>query len=452
MQIHLEELTGGRAPFVAGTFFDLATVGYEQAEYAMTGSACAYARADAGVSVVEEAEFVTRLLVYRPADRGRFDGTVVVEWLNVSGGLDAAPVWLVAHRELIRRGAAWIGVSAQHVGVHGGASVIDVGASLSLVALDPERYGGLRHPGDRFSYDIFTGVAEVARGGPGTILAGLPIERVLAVGESQSAYRLTTYLNVVDHLAAAYDGFLVHARGGTAAPLDDLGDPLQIREGPPTPFREDLRVPVLCVQAETDLITLGYANARQDDGDRLVVWEVAGASHADVYTFVAGFADDGLQPIEDLARAWQPTAEVVGQRLDEAVNVGPQHYVVQAAIRALDAWVRGSARPPAAPPLQLEGAGFACDADGNALGGIRTPHVDVPVALLSGLGNGGSPLAFLSGRTVPFTQEQLAARYGTKARFAEEFAASATAAAEAGFLLHDDVPEIVAVAAANVEL
>ena len=45
--------------------------------------------------------------------RKKFNGTVVVEWLNVSGGVDAAPDWTFAHTELIREGYAWVGVSAQ---------------------------------------------------------------------------------------------------------------------------------------------------------------------------------------------------------------------------------------------------------------------------------------------------------------------------------------------------
>jgi len=44
---------------------------------------------------------------------------VIVEWLNVSGGVDAAPDWIQGHVELIRDGFAWIGVSAQFVGVEG---------------------------------------------------------------------------------------------------------------------------------------------------------------------------------------------------------------------------------------------------------------------------------------------------------------------------------------------
>lgn len=444
-------LTGGGGPFVAGTSFDLGAVGYEQAEFALSLRARAFAPGPDGPEVVEEADVTTRLLVHRPVDPAAFDGTVVVEWLNVSGGLDAAPLWLFTHRELLRRGAAWVGVSAQRVGVHGGDGVLGMPTS-ALVDLDPARYGGLHLPGDRFSYDVFTAAGRVARSGEGTSLEGLPIERVLGVGESQSAFRLTTYVNEVDPQEQAFDGYLVHARGGSAAPFHDGGDVRQLTHGSAVPFRDDLRVPVLCVQAETDLVTLGYREARQDDGERLVVWELAGCSHADAYTFAAGFADDGRLPIEDLARAWRPTRDLFGQQLDEAVNVGPQHYLVQAALRALERWVAEGVRPPASPRLVLEGNGFATDELGNALGGIRTPHVDVPVAVLSGLGNGGSPLAFLAGCTKPFPRQRLVELYGTRAEYVERFRASAEQAVAAGFLLEEDLEEIVAIAAANVDL
>lgn len=66
------------------------------------------------------------------------------------------------------------------------------------------------------------------------------------------------------------------------------------------PFHGDLHVPVMCVEAETDLIVLGYLPARQPDDDRLVTWEIAGTAHADVYTFGAGMIDTGAVPIAEL--------------------------------------------------------------------------------------------------------------------------------------------------------
>ncbi|NED66861.1 hypothetical protein G3I15_38625, partial [Streptomyces sp. SID10244] len=85
----------------------------------------------------------------------------VVEWLNVSSGSDAAPEYTYLAEELVRGGYAWVGVSAQYTGVMGGSGSVDgLGESTTatLAAKDPERYSGLHHPGDAYSYDLFGAV------------------------------------------------------------------------------------------------------------------------------------------------------------------------------------------------------------------------------------------------------------------------------------------------------
>ena len=111
-------------------------------------------------------------------------------------------------------------MSAQRIGVEGGDILVEVpeaqarGLGQGLRRMDPERYGDLHHPGDAFAYDIFT---QVARGLRSPVeldpLDGLEVERVLAVGESQSAFTLTTYVNGVQPLTEQFDGFLIHSRG-----------------------------------------------------------------------------------------------------------------------------------------------------------------------------------------------------------------------------------------------
>jgi hypothetical protein len=442
------QITGDKPPFLLGTSFELGPLGYIEAEYALSWSASAFERTASGVKAAERAEFSTRLLIRRPADTAAFNGTVWVEWLNVSGGADTAAEWLMAHTELIRGGAAWVGVSAQQLGVSGGTGLMGF-ASPGLAGVDPERYGGLHHPGDRFSYDIFSLAGDAVRSGVGTIMEDLAVERVLAMGESQSAFRLATYINEVDAAARVYDGFLVHARGGSVAPLGDDGSAASPRDGDPVPFRDDPRVPVLCVEAETDLVTLGYHRARRDDAERLVTWEVAGTSHADIYTLVAGAVDTGRLPAADLAPLWRPVTDLRAGNVDKPVNAGAQHYVLNAAMSWLDRWTRDGARPPAASPLQMRDGQFLTDEAGNVLGGVRTPHVDAPVAVLSGLGNSGGPVAFLAGTTTPFSAEALRARYPTPAAYLEQFGAATAKAVAAGFLLAADAGEITEIAAIN---
>src|SRR5881397_2997100 len=113
---------------------------------------------------------------------------------------------------------AWVGVSAQAVGVEGGGGILP-GIDLHLKQVNPARYGSLVHPGDTFSYDMFSQAGQAIRRSPDVLLGGLRPKQLLAVGESQSAHRLVTYIDAVHPGAGIYDGFLVHSRGGDAAPL-----------------------------------------------------------------------------------------------------------------------------------------------------------------------------------------------------------------------------------------
>ncbi len=287
-EIAVSPATGGSgAPFVASTGFDLAEVGYTQAEYFVAGTANAFVNvgelgADGQWTVepAASAAYKTRIVVYRPIDAANFNGTVIIEWLNVSGGLDAAPDWISAHTELTRAGYAWVGVSAQKVGIDGGPAVVGV-ISLPLKTVDPARYGSLLHPGDSFSYDMFSQAAQAVLH-PTAIkpLGDLSVQRVLGAGESQSAFRFVVYINAIHPRTHLFDGYLVHSRGAIAAPLSEAPQPAITTPGA-APIRADLDVPVMIFETESDVTFLGYSNARQADSERVRVWEVAGTSHAD---------------------------------------------------------------------------------------------------------------------------------------------------------------------------
>lgn len=418
--------------------FAPASIGYSIDEYFLSGRAVSAASA-------EEADYVTRIVVLMPHAHA-FNGTVLVEWLNVSGGIDAPAIWRMASREITRSGFGYVAVSAQRVGVEGGVSLL--GADMSLKTQNPQRYSRLDHPGDAYSYDIFTQVGRLLKDGG---LDGVAPTSVLAIGESQSAMFLTTYVNEVDPEAAVYDGFLVHSRFGNAAPLDGRS---AIASTDAAPYRDDLRVPVLTVITETDLLdgrVLGYHQAWQPDGERSRTWEIAGAAHADNYVIRVGFLDSGSLPPADLAAAFAPTKQLLGHELSYFINFGPQHhYVLQAALAGLDAWVRSGEAVPSAERLQLDGnqpPGLVVDANGLACGGVRTPWVDVPVARTSGVAPGESPMSFLFGSGELFDADTLTRLYpGGRAQYEELFSASLDAAIASGFLLPVDRAEILAIA------
>jgi hypothetical protein len=215
-------------------------------------------------------------------------------------------------------------------------------------------------------------------------------------------------------------------------------------------------VPVLVLQSETDVILLGGQWARQPDSDRFRLWEMAGAAHADTYTVSAGRHDDGSLSGERFAELLRPTTNLLIGQTDTPVNAGPQqHYVAQAALDHLVRWVLEGVAPPSAPRLEVADSGvdFHKDAQGNVLGGIRTPWVDVPVATFSGLGQAGDSFAFLFGQTSPFDEARLSDLYpGGISEYLEKFEASLDTTIAAGFVRAEDRAEILSIAAASYPL
>ena len=442
--------------------YDIAGLGYTVDEFELAGSASSYRligeRGPDGDWKAERdgaAAYRTRIVVIRPRDAGHFNGTVIVEWLNVSGGLDVPVDWVTLHREMVRKGYAYVAVSAQQVGVEGGPN-LGRGSAAPLKTSNPARYGHLAHPGDAFSFDIYTDVARLLRGRQRKLVLGdLRPRRLIAVGESQSAFFLTTYVNAVDPLVRKYDGFLIHSRSGVAAPLDGsafVGGPPELMQAP-VRLRRDLRVPTMQVHTETDVFglvgSIGFHAARQPDTDRLRTWEIAGSAHADNYLFKVGMIDSGALAIEQLAAAWQPADNLQGLKLPVAMNNGPQHhYVVQAALDHLVTWVRDGKAPPTFAPLELTSASppaFATDEHGIARGGVRTPWVDVPVAVLSGLG--AAPMMPLVGSSRPFDEATLKSLYPRgRDAYLSQFGASLDRAIASGIILPADRDEILALA------
>lgn len=443
------EISGGRGVFIgSATMIDLAHVGYVEHEYVATGAATSYKSTRAitpdgrwDVEPDAAAPYRTRVLVRRPADPKAFSGTVIIEWLNVSGGVDADPDWVSLREEIVRSGDAWVGVSAQRIGVSGGPVLVKAAgpgtdlAGKGLKAIDPARYGSLDHPGDGFSFDIFTQVARAIRSGAG--LGASPPRHVIAAGESQSAFALVTYYNGVEPLVHAFDGFFVHSRGAVGLPLVGPGGYADIAgaiRGTATIFRTDEDAPVLDIQTETDVASIlnSYA-ARQPDSPRFRLWEVAGTAHADQHLIGPNstYIDCGV-PIND----------------------GPMHLVAKAALRALTTWIETGTAPVVAPRLEVTAGTpirVATDADGIALGGIRTPPVDAPTAALSGApGPKSSTICLLLGSTRPLSAARLSQLYPSRVAYLARYNAAADAAIAQAFVLPEDRAALLAFAQPSV--
>lgn len=433
-----EELTGGDGVFLGSPSPFGSDAGYVQSESLATGTARSYVAvgelgADGEWTLEPDtsADYRTRIVVRRPSEPAEFSGTVLLEWLNVSGGVDADPDFTTLREEIIRQGHIWVGVSAQRIGVEGGPVAVGVDvegaddAGQGLKAIDPARYGSLNHPGDAYAYDIYTQVARALRSGA-PVLDDVEVSSVIAVGESQSAFALVTYVNGVQPLTGAFDGFFVHSRGGSAFPLPAPGESADIATslgGVATVFREDGDVPIMNLQAENDVVgILGSVAARQPDSERLRLWEVAGTAHADRHLI------------------GESTAAVLDCGVE--INDAPFHIVAKAALRHLVGWVGGGEPPPSAPRLEMVEGGAAeirRDADGIALGGVRTPPVDVPAQVLSGIpGPNPDVICLLLGSTNPMAPDRLAERFSSREAYEQEYEAAVDASIEAGFVLEED--------------
>jgi hypothetical protein len=404
---------------------DLAARGYVEEEYLLSGHADTFAQkglwTDNGrwATRVDTTgnPYTTRMIVVRPDDPARFNGTVVVEWLNVSFGVDIPVDFSQSYEHFTREGYAYVGVTTQKAGAD------------KLKSLDPARYGSVEFGGDALSYDVFSQAAQAIRANP-QLLGGRAPAVVLGSGHSQSALRLTTYANAIQPVSRAYDGFLIHGRAALAAPIGDgvLG-PLSAR------IRTDLGVPVVVLQSETDVVA--SASVRQDTA-LVRTWEVAGTAHADRYgldLYNAANARD--KAINDGA----PTT------CDKPVNSMTFRYAENAAFTHLDRWARGGAAPPVAPPISLLlGLLIRRDADQNALGGVRLPDFDTPVAAYAPNNSGGNVAGacLLLGTTTPLAPERIRQLYPDHATYVTKFTAAAERAVRAGYLLPADRDEAVA--------
>jgi hypothetical protein len=375
-------------PYMSDTA-GIAGTGYVEEEFFLGGTATAYRKSGAfgsdgkwQVTPAAEAPYKTRMLVRRPSDPAKFNGTVVVEWFNVTAQIDAPADWVMMKEELLRSGYAYVGVSVQKAGLDGNLPFFP-----SVKGWDPARYGTLHHPGDQYSYDILSQAGQAIRSpnGPNP-LGNLKATKLIAVGQSQSGVRLTTYVNAVAPVARVFDAHLIHSNFATGAALEAAPGDTSMPN--PTRIRTDLSAPTFVVLTESDVVR--HSPARQPNSATVHTWELTGTSHADKWLL------DVASVIA--ARTYGVTAPDLNCGTTVApVNDGPGRYGVSAALASLHRWARDGARPAGAPNITIVSGQIARDpATGMALGGVRLPDVTVPTRTLSGE-RGTAGLGFLCG-------------------------------------------------------
>ena len=417
----------------AATDKPLADYGYIEQEFTYSGDAFQYDTSGAidvtgtklttgGPANDGKFPYKTRMIVRRPADPADFNGTVVVEWQNVTAQFDLEANWFGDPEYLLRNGYAYVAVSSQRVGVN------------FLRGWDSTRYGDLdvsaRDAGtetitnDALSYDIYgAAIKALLDGGSGVDPLGnlAKPDTVLASGESQSGSRLSTYYNKVQPLHDLIDGFLITVSTGAV--------------------RDDTPTPVLRVLSENE----NRIPRTEADTSNYRQWEVAGGSHLPRMAF-----ENFQGPIErDVGGALAASCEKY------PLSRVQWPFVVNSAYAHLDSWANGGTAPPIAPRGEYQasppdaGNQLVRDSLGIAQGGIRMPEMSEPARLNTGLNTPvGSDLFSLFcpllGSSEDLPDDALLARYDDWADYVDKVSVKAQDLADNGFMLQEDVPRLIA--------
>jgi hypothetical protein len=371
--------------FAFGRFKDISTFDYVEEEFFFSGTA--------------PAAYTTRLLVRRPKDPAKFTGTVFAEWLNVSGQIDFATEWTYSREYFMRAGHVHVSVSAQAVG-----------ANALKNTCDPERYAAINHPGDTAANAIFSQAGVAIRSQSELILGPcMPVHAVIAIGQSQSAFRLADYINNTQANDKVYDGIVPHSG------LE--------------PASNNTTVPVFIVT------TVSEGNMSLTTAPNLAKWVLAAATHTDVFETTRG-----LSVAEDI------DMEVAPQVCTYPGNTYPSWRVYNAVWDWMHRWVRKGEKPPEAPLLQTG----QTDEYGNIKGGVRLPEIDVPTATYSTTNSAANATDIVSmmacgmmGATTPFTEEKLLQLYPTHDDYVKKYTAAAEKAVAAGYLLKADCEDAI---------
>ncbi|MEW6059041.1 MAG: alpha/beta hydrolase domain-containing protein, partial [Actinomycetota bacterium] len=440
----------------------LQQAGYVDQEFFVSGTANVYDWDADNNPVVRtpDALYTTRIIVRRPADVQEFNGTVWVEPLNPTLLIDLDRMWQLHYAQILREGDAYVGITSKPVTI------------ASLKKFDPVRYAPLsmanplplddplscespgsgalntatRETEDGLIWDIMSQVGAVLKSAGSQNPLGAPARFVYGEGWSQTGGYALRYFSTIGPLAKLADGSPVYdgwLTGGATAPADI--NQCSFVESAADP-RNQIRpngVPVISIRTQGDFFSLEY---RPDDsdppGERYRLYELAGPTH-DTASIFQNFPPDadiiasGVTP---------PNPSVCGYK---QVTDFPYEYYFNAAAENLKLWSDGFA-PPHGDRFQYDFANpnhldnNVKDQYGNAVGGVRSPYLDVPIATYT-MGTPGEMLTcMLLGQKVPFDKDVLRQLYPSHDDYVARVTESTMALVKDRFLLQVDAEKIIA--------
>jgi hypothetical protein len=186
----------------------------------------------------------------------------------------------------------------------------------------------------------------------------------------------------------------------------------------------------------------GYRRADADTpADRYRLYELAGCAHIPTWHVSA----QDFSRVPGLAEAVLP-----GDRLAQFPGI----MYRAAALDNLLRWITDGTNPPRAERLRLTDSGqIRRDQHGNAVGGVRSSHLDVPVATYIARAPDPAPEPGLRrsqlGLELPFPAAKLAELYGSSRQYAKRAAGRLEELVRERWLLPEDAAVLAAEAAEN---
>ncbi|HKP63980.1 MAG TPA: alpha/beta hydrolase domain-containing protein [Polyangiales bacterium] len=421
----IASVEGPRAGRALGVGKQLEAAGYVEQEFVIAGRADLYTY-DAHWNTVQsrgDIPYRTRVLVRRPEDPARASGDAVLEALHPAG--DMASAWPRTGRTILRERMIWIGVTQ------------DVSGLRVLKNQDPERYADLDLPEFGLGFDIVAQVATWLRGSGSPVQ---PLSHMFMTGASFTGTFQRVFIGDGFHARArrpdggpAIEGYLIQISSGAFL----LGGYTPLGRGVPQLPADDRRrtiqpldVPVIELLSEGEAET--NAGARRPDSDALEdryrLYEVPGACHMT--------SRESMSAIPVL----EEPSDFPMDMLCGGALLNLRRWVVDQVPAPRAERLVFSADPSGRRGLRDQARPLERDEHGNAIGGVRSPWVDVPIASYYPHSTTTAPrpsnppsstpsrpvlepadIADLMGCMTPFSPDKLRALYGTPESYRRRF-------------------------------
>jgi len=345
------------------------------------------------------ATYKVRMLVWRPAKPEKFSGVVVYEPTHQGGN---ALICQFARYGIYQRGHICITVSSQAVVLTSTTVNPANPRGIGLYIYNPERYGTLPnapgnpllHVNNNQANEVLAEIAWLIKSNHATspLNPDYHVKALVMGGTSASSGFVRSYMGSAHGAFRAsnegpiVDGFLVTATLG--------GAPVEMTDVP-------------AIQVPTQFEVAGTNAYRRPDSDeppnRFRIYEVPGMSHN----------DSRDQPPEVFPGCVGPLSRF------------PYGALTFMALQHLIDWSLEGRTPPRADYIEVNAGpprAIVFDEVGNARGGVRTPHLDVPIyRYVAPNVNVPGTLCNQSGRQERLAEDVLRELYSNEGRYVSAF-------------------------------